>query len=208
MSGKGGKGGKGWKRGMSKSGGGAARTRSSATLFDFDTEFPPMKQFSPPDKLPDIMNVVGMLRNLVELGVGRGKGRGATVDLAAREVAKKIVAKWFHDNVYHKSLDSITKMIKKLHTTYTQGKVRKALGRFERDAYQKFVELYQKKKQLFDVYPTEQARITTCQEEWGGLKMTDRDRAYYDDQKGPRLMVCENKCDPLFYRVFQNKCQK
>ena len=41
-----GKGGKGWKRGISKSGGGAAHTRSSATLFDFDTEFPQMKEFS------------------------------------------------------------------------------------------------------------------------------------------------------------------
>ena len=77
----------------SKGGGGTATTRSTATVFDFDTEFPPLKQFSPPDKLPDYMNVVGMLRSLLE---GKGQGRGVTVDLAAREVSKEILAKWFH----------------------------------------------------------------------------------------------------------------
>ena len=33
------------KGGQRKGGGGAASTRSSATLFDFDTEFPLLKQF-------------------------------------------------------------------------------------------------------------------------------------------------------------------
>ena len=184
------------KGGQSKGGGGAATTRSSATVFDFDTEFPPLKQFSPPDKLPDYMNVVGMLRSLLE---GKGQGRGVTVDSAVREVAKQIVAKWFHDNVYHKSLDSIIKMIRKVHSTYIEGKRRKLLGQLNSGPYKQLVELFTKKRQLFDIYPEQPGRIAKCQEEWGGLRMTERDRAYYDDQKGPRLMVCENKCDPLFY---------
>ena len=180
----------------SKGGGGTATTRSTATVFDFDTEFPPLKQFSPPDKLPDYMNVVGMLRSLLE---GKGQGRGVTVDLAAREVSKEILAKWFHDNVYHKSLDAIFKMVRKVHSTYIEGKRRLRQGKLESPAYKQLVELYEKKRQLFDVYPEQPARMAKCQEEWGGLRMTERDRAYYDDQKGPRLMVCENKCDPLFY---------
>ena len=122
------------KAGQRKGGGGAASTRSSATLFDFDTEFPPLKQFSPPDKLPDYMNVVGMLRSLLE---GKGQGRGVTVDLAVREVAKQIVAKWFHDNVYHKSLDSIVKMIRKVHSTYREGNRRRLDERFESEAHNK-----------------------------------------------------------------------
>ena len=184
------------KAGQSKGGGGAATTRSSATVFDFNTEFPPLKQFTPSDKLPDFFNVVGMLRNLLE---GKGRGRGVTVDSAVREVSKEIVAKWFHDNVYHKSLDSIVKMVRNVHSTYIEGKRRLGQGKLESEAYKQLVELYKKKRQLFDVFPQQQERIAKCQEEWGGLRMTERDRAYYDDQKGPRLMVCENRCDPLFY---------
>ena len=29
--------------------------------------------------------------------------------------------------------------------------------------------------------------------------MTQRDIDYYKDMKGPRKMVCENRCDPIFY---------
>ena len=45
-----------------KGGGGGKATRSATTVFDFDAEFPPMKQFTPSDKLPDYRSVVGMLR--------------------------------------------------------------------------------------------------------------------------------------------------
>ena len=45
-----------------KGGGGGKATRSTTTVFDFDEEFPPMKQFTPSDKLPDYRSVVGMLR--------------------------------------------------------------------------------------------------------------------------------------------------
>ena len=41
--------------------GGKRVTRSEGTLFDFDTEFPKMKIFSPANKLPTIQMVVGIL---------------------------------------------------------------------------------------------------------------------------------------------------
>ena len=34
------------------------------------------------------------------------------------------------------------------------------------------------------------------------MRMTDRDMAYYEDMKGARLMVCTNRCDPLFYMTW------
>ena len=135
------------KWGQSKGGGGAATTRSSATVFDFDTEFPPLKQFTPSDKLPDYLNVVGMLRNLLE---GKGQGREVTVDVAVREVSREILAKWFHDTVYHKSLNTICKMVGKVHSTYIEGKRRLGQGKLESEAYKQLVELYKKKRQLFD----------------------------------------------------------
>ena len=176
-------------------GGYAKVTRSAATVFDFNQEFPPMKQFTPSNKLPDYKSLVGLLRYTIEK---EGKGR-VTVDKAVRDVANQVVAKYFHDNVYHKSLFSVMKMIRKVYDTYMCGKHRQAQGRLDSDGYKQFEELYKKKNKLFDVYPEEPVRILKCQEEWNGMRMTERDMAYYKDQKSSRLMVCENKCDPISY---------
>ena len=136
--------------GGGEGGGGGARpvTRSDGKIYDFDTEFPPVKYFTPSDKLPDFKNVVGMMRHLLENG-----GRGVTSDMASREVAKQILAKWFHDTVYHKSLDSIQKMVKNLHTQYMTGKRNQSMGRLESEGYRLFIDLFEKKYRLFDVYP-------------------------------------------------------
>ena len=173
-------------------------TRSVATIFDFNTEFPVMSSFNPPDKLPDYMSMVGVLKNLLE---GEGKGK-TTVNMASREVTKLIMAKWFHDNVYHKSIDTIQKMVMKVYNVYMEGNQRPTHKRFESEGYNKFVDLYEKRRLLFDIYPEDPKRIQKCQEEWGGMRMTDRDMAYYEDMKGARLMVCTNRCDPLFYMTW------
>lgn len=192
-------GGKGGGKGVSKGGGkvGVKVTRSAATVFDFDSEFPPMKTFTPSNKLPDYLGTVGVLRYLLE-----GRGRGVTVRMACLEVSKHLLAKYFHDNVYHKSLDSVSKMVFNVYKIYMDGKHRQAQGRLESEAYRLFVELYQKKKKLFDIYPDRPERIVKCQEEWGDLRMTDRDKEYYEDMKEARLMCCENRCDPTFYMTW------
>jgi hypothetical protein len=173
-------------------------TRSVTTMFDFNSEFPVLMSFTPSDKLPDYMSMVGVLRNMLE---GEGKGK-TTANMASREVAKLIIAKWFHDNVYYKSLDSIQKKVMKVYTVYMEGKQRQVQKRFESEGYKKFLALYEDRKKLFDVYPEDPKRIQKCREEWGNMMMTDRDRAYYEDMKGPRLMVCTNRCDPLFYMTW------
>ena len=73
--------------------------------------------------------------------------------MAVREVAKQIIAKWFHDNVYYKSVDSIQKKVMKVYTVYMEGKQRQVQKRFESDGYKKFLALYEDRKKLFDVYP-------------------------------------------------------
>ena len=176
------------------------KTRSGGKIYNFDSDFPATKSYVPSDKLPTYKSVVGMLRHLLE---GTGQGRGVTVDMVCREVAKQVMAKWFHDTVYHKSIDSIIKSLKALHNTYIMGKKRQAGGRLDSKDYLNFVELFEKKDKLIDIYPgLEQgnySRISKCVEEWDGLRMNDRDRLYYEDQKGPRIMVCENRCDPTYY---------
>ena len=66
-----------------------------------------------------------------------------------------------------------------------------------------FVELFEKKDKLFYIYSgLEQGnykRISKCVEEWDSLRMNDRNRLYYEDQKSPRIMVCENRCNPIYY---------
>ena len=180
--------------------GAKSRTRSGGKLYDFDTDFPECKSFTPSNKLPTYKNVIGMMRHLLK-GKGQG-GQGVTVNMVCREVAKQVMAKWFHDTVYHKSILSVIKMVKNLHTQYTEGKHRQ--DRPTSKQYLKFIELFEKKDKLFDIYPGSEEgndfnRISKCQEEWDGLRMNDRDKVYYEDQKGPRVMVCENKCDPVFY---------
>ena len=185
-------------QGGGKGGGKQRVTRSITTMFDFNDEFPILTSFTPPDKLPDYQSMVGVLRNLLE---GEGKGK-TTVNMASREVGKMIIAKWFHDNVYHKSVNQIQRMIMKVYNVYMEGKQRQMQQRFDSEGYKKFVDLYENRKKLFDVYPEDPQRIQKCQEEWGGMRMTDRDMAYYEDMKGPRLMVCTNRCDPLFYMTW------
>ena len=38
--------------------------------------------------------------------------------------------------------------------------------------------------------------------------MTQRDMLYYEDMKGPRVMVCTNRCDPLFYLTWLKQQRK
>ena len=47
-----------------------------------------------------------------------------TVNMVTREIAKPIMLKWFHDNVYNKSIDYIQKTVMKVYTVYVEGKKR------------------------------------------------------------------------------------
>ena len=64
---------------------------------------------------------MGVLRYLLE-----GRGRGVTVRMAYLEVSKHLLAKYFHDNVYHKSLDPVSKMVFNAYKIYMDGKHRQA----------------------------------------------------------------------------------
>ena len=176
-----------------------SNVKSGDNVYNFEVDFPAAGTFLPSNKLPTYRNIVGLLRHLLE---GKGRGRGVTVDIVCREVAKQVISKWFHDTVYYKSITTVLKMVKIVHTQYTVGKQR--LARPTSDGFLKFVELFEMKDSLFDIYPCTNGqmdgnRISTCIEEWGGLRMSARDKEYYEDQKGPRVMVCENRCDPVFY---------
>ena len=93
--------------------GGGRSSRSGGTIFDADVEFPPMRTYEPKSKLPTIKSIIGMLR----YHIGRGGG-GKSVESSVREVAKQVLAKWYHDTVACKSLSSIVREVEKLRATF------------------------------------------------------------------------------------------
>lgn len=71
-----------------------SKTRSTGNIYNADTDFPPSKNFQPPTKLPTLQSVISMIRYHLEMGNGR-----VTTTMAAREVAKQVYAKYYHDCV-------------------------------------------------------------------------------------------------------------
>ena len=63
-----------------------------------------------------------------------------------------------------------------------------------------YKKLFDTKHDLFDVYAEDDTRQKACEEEWG-VKMTDVDFQYYQDQKTDHKMTCERGVDPVWYET-------
>ena len=160
-----------------------------------NVNFPSLERFSPHDKLPTNASIIGRIRYLA----GGGK-KNLSVDKAIYEVTKEVEAKYYHDTVYCKSLRMITKDIQKMWTTYQEGKKVAKAGRLTLNKAKAYVELTKDKDLLFDVSTDDIERANILAVEWG-VKMGQREKIYLEDQKGPRLMSCDNGVDPVFYRA-------
>ena len=162
--------------------GGGRSSRSGGTIFDADVEFPPMRTYEPKSKLPTIKSIIGMLR----YHIGRGGG-GKSVESSVREVAKQVLAKWYHDTVACKSLSSIVREVEKLRAIFIDGKRRYARGEksHSETAVKKYMELFDKKSELFDIYQDDSEKRKQVESEWG-VNMSAMEYIYYDDQKSER----------------------
>ena len=123
-------------------------SRSDGPILDVDAEFPPMRSYEPRTKLPSIRSVVGM----VKYHTGKG-GAGNSTDMAVREVAKQIYAKWYHDTVACKSITTIIREVEKHRSTFVEGKKKYSLGEnyHHHAIVKKFLELVSMQGMLFDV---------------------------------------------------------
>ena len=152
------------------------RTRSGGPVYDPDLHFPPMEKFQPTDMLPTIRSVISCVRNLVE-------GAGATtkcvsVELACREVAKKVYSKWYTDTICCVSITTIQRRLVNVYKIFTEGKKRlNAKGKENSKAVLNFKDLADKKNKLFDVFQTDKQERMKVQEDWG-VKMSKRDFLY------------------------------
>ena len=177
-------------------------SRSGGKIYDADVEFPPMKIYEPKSKLPTIRSVIGMLR----YHVGKG-GAGKSVDIAVREVAKQVMAKWYHDTVCCKSLSTITREVEKLRSTFVNGK-RRFTARGEKSlneaVVKKYLELFDIKSSLFDIYQEDKDKRMQVEAEWG-VTMSPMEYQYYEDQKSERKMECTKGVDPVWYHAMMRR---
>ena len=187
---------------MAKVGGGAGRSsRSGGTILDADVEFPPMRTYEPKSKLPTVKSVIGMIR----YHTGKG-GAGNSVDIAIREVAKQVLAKWYHDTVACKSVTTIARELEKLRTIFIDGKRRYARGEksYSEAAVKKYVDLIDMKSKLFDVYQDDAEKRKLVEADWG-VTMSTNEYVYYEDQKSERKMECSKGVDPVWYHAMMRK---
>ena len=139
-------------------------SRSGGSILEADVTFPPMRTYEPKSKLPTIKSVIGMLR----YHIGNG-GAGRAADMAVREVAKQIVAKWYHETVACLSISTISREVEKLRHIFIDGKRRYSLGDKSQNekVVKQYKELYDKKGDLFDVFQEDKEKRKLVESEWG-----------------------------------------
>ena len=193
------------------------KTRKSSGGMDPNVLFPAMTNFLHPTKLPAIKSVIGVMRHLM----AGGKARMAVKE-AAREVAKRVYAKWFHDTIFCISLSTIVDRLEKMWLTFKEGKRRFNEGRLDGKAVQVLnchccidhvpnlvlqeykSQLADRANNLFDIAATTPKQIATCKADWC-VAMTAEEHRYYEDQKGPRLLECDKAVDPVFYHAVMRR---
>ena len=172
-----------------------SRRISGEPVLEEDFHFPLLSKFHPPDKLPTVASVVGRLRMLCH----RGKNNMMTRQQAVAEVSKEIESKYYHDTVHCKSLPAIRRSVTTLYDDFTDGKKEAKKGRLTLTKAKAYVEMIKNKDTLFDMSTDDPERRKLLDTEWG-VTMGQMEKAYLEDQRGPRLMSCDHGVDPVFYR--------
>jgi hypothetical protein len=173
-------------------------TRSSGPLLDANVVFPPCKNFEQPNKLPSVKSVIGCLRYLTEAKYSH--------ENAAKEVAKKVYCKYYHDTVCCLSIRGIEIRVQKLWHNFREGRKRIASGRKSGGAVDSYKEIVNESENLFDVGVVEnETKRKECESEWG-VKMGKSEFDYYENMKnGDRRMECDHGVDPVWYCAMLRK---
>ena len=119
-------------------------------------------------------------------------------DEAVREVAKQVYSKWFHDTVYCLQVNAIAHRLTKLWKTFREGRRRLNEGRDEGKIAEEYKVIASKADKLFDVGISTIQQQEKCSADWG-VKMSEAEHKYYEDQKTERKMECDKGVDPVWY---------
>ena len=177
-------------------------TRSTGDLsLDVDVLFPAHEKFQPPTQLPTKASVISMMRFLID----KNNGLENLSRLVVLETAKQIYAKYFHDTVYCFSLSTISRRVQALWKIFSEGKrrIRESTGH-HRKIIQQYEELIDTRDKLFDMSDVSEQHKQQCLHDWG-VKMTDVEARYLEDQKGDRKMECDKAVDPVWYTAMMRK---
>ena len=176
------------------------KTRRESGDINPDVEFPVLAKFQHPTKLPTYKSVIGVLQFLTS----GGKQQVKHVD-AVREVSKLLITKWYHDTVYCLHLETVRDRMVKMWEVFREGRRRFREGRKTGSAIDAYKALVEKKDSLYDIgYQTaktealKQACVDRCEQEWG-VKMSNKEHEYYEDQKSERRQECDHGVDPVWY---------
>ena len=129
-------------------------TRSSGPVLDPDLVFPECSSLT--THLPDNKTVIGLIKFHLK--------DGSSAE-AIRRVSKLIYAKWKHDTVYCIALEAVVKKVTKFWSIYKEGVMQLRAGREKSSAVQKYKEMVENKKALFEIFPDIHARRLKCEDE-------------------------------------------
>ena len=175
------------------------KARSSGRLapgpvLDPDIVFPPMEKFFHPSKLPTVKSVIGVFRHFTLKKVPH--------ETAVKEVVKSVYSKWFHDTV---SIRTMERRLSELWKEFREGKKKLAEGKGDQfKVVRKYKEIVENSDTLWDVYAKDDKRWKECEKEWG-VRMSDMEHRYYEDQKGARKYDCDKGVDPVWYSAMMKK---
>ena len=177
---------------------------------DLEIAFPKLKNYLPSTMLPTTESVVGMLRYYSDKNMVGKKTRSDAV----AEVAKKIYAKWYHDNIPCISPGSLRTKLGKLLDLVQEGHHRYQeqvkQGRGERKVVTDYKDLVYNKDQLYDIFPKKKngeddmERKKEVENLWR-VPMGKMEEAYLQDQRTERKMECGREVDPVWYHAMMRK---
>ena len=162
--------------------------RSSCEVKLGDVQFVGSLNF-PPGMLPLEIHVLQAM-----MGLMRDKKKGFTLQTAARRISINLIDQWIHCNVYTKADQNVQGQIIKLYTAYRE---------LEKTPYPRRTDKWKEKVKafydrvsstLFDIFTPDARRLKRL-ELFYGVKMTDEEYAFLEDQRHDRKMICEDQVD-------------
>ena len=149
------------------------KTRNQSGGIDPDIVFPVMTSFVPASQLPTIKSVIGVLQSLTSGGAAK-----TNHNTAAREVAKLVYAKWYHDTVYTVNLQTVVQRVEAMWKKFREGRKRYRGGREDGKVMEDYKNLVSQADKLFDIGATTADQRSKCKEEWG-VTMSDAEDRYF-----------------------------
>ena len=172
--------------------------------YNLDVAFPLVSMFFPTNKLPTLASTVGMLRNYNMLRKGTS-GKALESNRASREVAKILVAKWYHDTVPTIDFETLVVRLDKLYQQVNTGcrDMRRKEGK-KRQTVELYKKLVDDKNKTYDIFEEDKLKRKEKEEEWG-VSMGKMEEVYLADMREERKMECGGSVDNVWYQAVMKK---